>query len=94
MFFLKYHKTVLPVKGYCKKSTAMVFARNSKKGGCGENIDFLKCVAVYRYLGIDFAYNGAWDVHVKEVIDSGRTKLSTKSARRILVLALVRLILE
>ena len=41
-----------------------------KKGsGCGENIDCLGCS--YRYLGIDFACNGAWDVHVKKVIDSG-----------------------
>ena len=53
-------------------------------------------VCSYRYLGIDFACNGARDVHVKEVIDSGRTKLSTVnlSARGMLVLALVRLILE
>ena len=50
----------------------------------------------YRYLGIDFACNGAWDVHVRKVIDSGRTKLHSinLSARRMLLLAVVRPSLE
>ena len=73
-----------------------------KKGsGCGENIDCLECVVI----GIDFACNGAWDVHVKKVIDSGRTKLNqlhsvisnrsiNLSARRMLLLAVVRPSLE
>ena len=69
-----------------------------KKGsGCGENIR-LPRVCSYRYLGIDFTCNGAWDVHVKKVIDSGRTKLNqlhsvisiNLSARRMLLLAVVR----
>ena len=59
----------------------------------------------YRYLGIDCACNGTWDVHVKKVIDSGRTKLNqlhsvisnrsiNLSARRMLLLAVVRPSLE
>ena len=62
-------------------------------------------VCSYRYLGIDFACNGAWDVHVKRVIDSGRTKwnqlhsaISNRSinlsARSMLLLAVVRPSLE
>ncbi len=55
-------------------------------------------VCSYRYLGIDFACNGAWDVYVKKVIDSGRAKLNqlhsvisiNLSARRMLLLAVVR----
>ena len=27
------------------------------------------------YLGIDFASNGAWDVHIKKVINNGKKKL-------------------
>ena len=73
-----------------------------KKGsGCGENIDCLECVVIDTYLGIDFACNGAWDVCIKKVIHSGRTKLNqlhsvisnrsiNLSARRMLLLAVVR----
>ena len=39
---------------------------------CGEYR--LPRVCSYRYLGIDLTCNGAWDVHVNNVIDSGRTK--------------------
>ena len=28
------------------------------------------------YLGIDFASNGAWDVHIKNVINNGRKKVN------------------
>ena len=50
----------------------------------------------YTYLEVDFASNGAWDGHIKKVLDSGRKKvnqlhsvISTKdinmSARRLLL---------
>ena len=29
-------------------------------------------VAEYTYLGVDFASNGAWDGHIKKVLDSGK----------------------
>ena len=38
-------------------------------GGNGESINFL--VSSHSYLGIDFASNGAWDVHLKKVLDNG-----------------------
>ena len=38
-------------------------------GGSGESMSFLKC-----YLFIDFASNGAWDVHIKKVINNGRKR--------------------
>ena len=28
----------------------------------------------YTYLGVDFTSNGAWDVHIKKVLESGRKK--------------------
>ena len=33
-------------------------------------------VAKYTYLGIDFASNGAWDGHIKKVLDCGRKKVN------------------
>ena len=43
----------------------MVFARNQEEEWMwGEHR--LPRVCSYRYLGIDFACNGAWDVHVRK----------------------------
>ena len=55
----------------------------------------------YSYLGIDFASNGAWDVHLKKVLDNGRKKVNqlhsvisnrdiNLSARRLLLLSVIR----
>ena len=33
-------------------------------------------VSSYCYLSIDFASNGAWDVHIKKVISNGRKKVN------------------
>ena len=63
-------------------------------GGNGESIHFLKC----QIIGIDFASNGAWDVHLK--IDNGRKKVNqlhsvisnrdiNLSARRLLTLSVI-----
>ena len=62
-------------------------------------------VEKYTYLGVDFAYNGSWDAHVKKVLDSGKKKvnqlhsvISNRSinltARRLLLLSVVRPCLE
>ena len=45
-------------------------------GGNGESINFIKCQTKYSYLGIDFASNGAWDVHLKKVLENGRKKVN------------------
>ena len=39
-------------------------------GGSGESINFLKCQVIH------FACNGAWDVHLKRVLDNGRKKVN------------------
>ena len=52
----------------------------------------------YTYLGIDFISNGAWDEHVKRVLQSGRKKISQVhsnrdidlTARRFLLISVVR----
>ena len=61
-------------------------------------------VSKYTYLGIDFAESGAWDVHIKKVVASGKkvnqlhSVISNRdinlSARRLLLLAVVRPTLE
>ena len=77
------------LKANVSKSAVMVFARNQEEGEWMWGEHRLPRVCSYRYLGIDFVCNGAWDVHVKKVIDSGRTKLnqlhSVISNRRVLV---------
>ena len=55
----------------------------------------------YSYLGIEFASNGAWDVHLKKVLDNGRKKVNqlhsvisirdiNLNARRLLLLSVIR----
>ena len=55
----------------------------------------------YTYLGIDFQCNGAWDAHIKRVVENGRKKVNqlhsvirnrgvNLSARRLLLLSVVR----
>ena len=62
-------------------------------------------VSKYTYLGIDFAESGAWDVHMKKVVASGKMKVNqlhsvisnrdiNLSARTLLLLAVVRPTLE
>ena len=33
-------------------------------------------VSNYCYLGIDYASNGSWDVHIKKVINNGRKRVN------------------
>ena len=107
-------KLIDAVHSYCKrwrlkanvsKSAVMVFAREQDKGEWVWGEHKLPRVCSYSYLGIDFLCNGAWDVHVKKVIDSGRTRLNqlhavisnrsiNLSARRMLLLAVIRPSLE
>ena len=76
-------KLIDVVQGYCNKwrlkanvskSGVMVFSKNSVEGGWKREEHTLPKVSNYSYLGIDFASNGAWDVHLKKVLDDGRKK--------------------
>ena len=60
---------------------------------------------LHNIYGIDFASNGAWDGHIKKVLDCGRKKVNqlhsiisnrdiNLSARRLLLLSVVRPSLE
>ena len=100
-------KLIDVVHGYCNKwrlkdkvskSAVMVF---SVEGGWKWGEHKLPKVSSYTYLGIDFACNGAWDVHLKRVLDNGRKKVNqlhsiisnrdiNLSARRLLLLSVIR----
>ena len=32
--------------------------------------------SAFHYLGIDFSSNGAWDMHIRKLLDNGRTKIN------------------
>ena len=78
-------KLIDVVHGYCNKwrlkanvskSAVMVFSRNSVEGRWKWGEHKLPKVSSYTYLGIEFACNGAWHVHLKRVLDNGRKKVN------------------
>ena len=64
------------LKANVSKSAVMVFSKNSVEGGWKCRQHKLPEVSSYTYLDIDFACNGAWDVHLKRVLDNGRKKVN------------------
>ena len=54
----------------------MVFSKDFVEGGWKWEELKLPKVSSNSYLGNDFASNGAWDVHLKKVLDNGRKKVS------------------
>ena len=71
---------MLYIHGYCRlkanvsKSAVMVFSKNSVEDGWKWGQHILRKVSSYTNLGFDFACNGAWDVHLKRVLDNGRKR--------------------
>ena len=72
------------------KSAVLVFGKDKVKATFSD----------YTYLGIDFSYNGAWDTHIKKLIQNGKKKVNqlhgiisnrniNLSARRMLLLLLL-----
>ena len=66
------------LKANVSKGAVMVFTKGVVDSTCmwkwGEQD--LPRVSNYTYLGIEFSSNGAWDKHIKKVVDSGRKKLN------------------
>ena len=97
-------KLIHVVHGYCNKwrikvnvskSAVLVFSKNSVEGGWKWGEHKLPKVSND---SIDFASNGAWDVHLKKVLDNGRKEVNqlhsvisnrdiNLSARRLLLLS-------
>ena len=61
--------------GDCK-SAVMVFARDAVESDWKWGENSLPKVCKYTYLGIDFQCNGAWDAHIKRVVENGRKKVN------------------
>ena len=83
----------------------MVCARESVEGVWKWGEQVLPRVSKYTYLGVDFMSNGAWDEHIKRILDNGRNKVNklrsvlsnreiNTTARRLLLLSVVRPTLE
>ena len=83
------------------KSAVMVLSKDAVNScwKCGEHS--LPKVSSYSYLGIDFSSNGAWDMHIKNILDNGRKKVNqlhkvisnrkvNLSAHRLLLLSVIR----
>ena len=79
----------------------MVFSETSVSGEWKWGEHMLPRVSNYAYLGVNFASNGAWDSHVKDVCVNGRKKLNqlhsvlsnrdiNLCARTLLLLSVVR----
>ena len=47
-------------------------------GNMGEHIilPIIEYLNTHAYLGVDFTSTGAWDVHMKNVLDNGRRKVN------------------
>ena len=98
------------IHSYCRKwrlkaNVNKSFGKDSVEGSWKWGEQDLPRVSKYTYLGIDFAESGAWDVHKKKVVASGKKKVNqlhrvisnrdiNLSARRLLLLAVVRPTLE
>ena len=58
------------------KSAVMVFSRNIVKGDWMWGKNKLPNVSSYIYLGVEFSYNGAWDLQIKRLLNVGRGKVN------------------
>ena len=83
------------------KSAVMVFSKDAVNGCWKWGEYSLPKVSSYSYLGIDFSSNGAWDMHIKKLLDNGRKKVNqlhkvisnwcvNLSAHRLLLLSVIR----
>ena len=59
------------------KSAVMVFSKDAVNGCWKWGEYSLPIVSSYTsYLGIDFSRNGAWDMHIRKLLDNGRKKVN------------------
>ena len=64
------------LKAYVSKSAVVVFARELVEGSWNWGEQALPRLSKYTYLGVYFTSNGAWDEHVKRVLQNARKKIS------------------
>ena len=82
-----------------------MFGKDKVKGKWNWGDHMLPIVSNYTYLGVDFSYNGAWDTHMKKLIQNCKRKVNqlnsiisncyiNLSARHMLLLSVLRPSLE
>ena len=82
-----------------------MFGKYKVKGKRNWGDHVLPIVSNYTYPGVNFSYNGAWDTHIKKLIQNGKQKVNqlnsiisnryiNLSARRMLLLSVLRPSLE
>ena len=101
---------LLDVYSYCSKwrlranvskSAVMVFCKDAVNGCWKWGEYSLPIVSSYSYLAIDFSRNGAWDMHIRKLLDNGRNRVNqlykvisnrniNLSARKHLLLSVIR----
>ena len=77
-------KLISAVRGSCNKwklkvnvsSAVMMFSTNPVEGEWKWGEHVLPMVSNYTYLGIAFACNGAWDMHIRKVHDICKKKFN------------------
>ena len=58
------------------KSAVMIFSKDAVNG-CWKWGEYnLPIVSSYSYLGIDFSRNGAWDKHIRKLLDNGKKRVN------------------
>ena len=83
------------------KNAVFLFGKDKVKGKWNWGDHVLPLVSNYTYLEVDFSYNGAWDTHIKKLIQNGKQKVNqlnsiisncyiNLSARRMLLLSVLR----
>ena len=85
------------LKANVSKSEVMLFARESVDWAWKWKERFLPRVSKYTYLGVDFTSTGAWDEHIRKVLDNGRkmvNRIHSVNSNWLLLLAVVRPTLE
>ena len=58
------------------KSAVMVFSKDAVNGCWKWGEYSLPIVYFYSYLGIDFSSNGAWDMHIRKLLDNGSRRVN------------------
>ena len=61
---------------YVNKSAVLVFGKDKVKGKWNWGDYMPPIVSNYTYLGVDLSYNGAWDTHIKKLIQNGKQKVN------------------
>ena len=64
------------LRANASKSAIIVFSKDAVNGCWKWGKHSLPKVSSYSYLGIDFSSNGAWDMHIRKLLDNGRKKVN------------------